>query len=208
MKNKRMSESRTYLSRERRELYSKLWKTASSNDVPMGPPSVASCEKCGDEKCKCKGKCSEGCPCEKEIGEVEAIDYSNRVVVALEKKLEEFKKEGFEKRVTLAQLKSIFRKGWQEGNSCESAMVRVNMFLEMLKGKKEFSVTKTNFVEDLMNEVRSDLLDMSLSWKPSEECVTKGQQDVEKYDLAFKVENVEELYLEDYKKVLSYWEEN
>ena len=78
----------------------------------------------------------------------------------------------------------------------------------MLKGKREFSVTKTNFVEDLMDEVRSDLLDMSLSWKPSEECVTKGQQDIEKYNLAFKVENVEELYLEDYKKVLSYWEEN
>ena len=208
MKNKRMSESRTYLSRDRKELYSKLWKSVSPNDTPLGPLAIASCSKCGKEKCPCDGECSEDCSCKKKVDQTEAIDYSNRVVIALEAKLKEFKEGGHEKRISLAQLKSIFRKGWRESNSCESAMIRVNMFLDMLKGKMEFSVTRTNFIEDLMSGVRSDLLDMSLAWKPSEECVTKGQQDVEKYGLAFKVENVEELYLEDYKKVLSCWEEN
>ena len=138
--------------------------------------------------------------------ESEIISFSSNVVEALQSKLKHFNEHNKPQRVTLSQLKSVYRNGagsfdkaihWQEQfpeKTCgEWALARVNMFLRMKGGdKRKDQVESLNF---------SKFVDISESWCPIQEDFDQTREDLKKYNLNYNFKDVKELYLDDYEKI-------
>ena len=131
-----------------------------------------------------------------------AIDFSKKVVEALKNKVKEHNSKS-KKKVTLGQLKKVFRRGagafsssHRPGQSRVSwAMARVNMFLKMVRGGK---------VKDSYRKADSDIARASsdytidASFEPSDEDFIQADEDIKNFELNdFQFDSVEELYLDD-----------
>jgi hypothetical protein len=79
--------------------------------------------------------------------EEEAVDLSKKITEILSSKVETHN-ENFDRKVTLLQLKKVFKAGADSkltedgGTKCEFAIARVNMFLEMMANGKITEVYK------------------------------------------------------------------
>jgi len=79
--------------------------------------------------------------------EEEAVDLSKKITEILSGKVETHN-EKFDRKVTLSQLKKVFKAGANsklaedDGTKCEFAIARVNMFLEMMSNGKITEVYK------------------------------------------------------------------
>lgn len=142
----------------------------------------------------------------KDSQESQIISFSSSVIEALQYKLKHFNEHNKPLRVTLPQLRSVYRNGagsfarathWQEQfpeKTCgEWAMSRVNMFLRMKGGdKRKAQVETINF---------NKFIDISESWCPIQEDFDQAKEDIKKYNLNYHFKDIEELYLEDYEKI-------
>lgn len=138
----------------------------------------------------------------------EAIDLSNKIIVALRYKVREFNKVNPNKKVTLNQLKKVYQRGaeMRSGDphalSIEPtlgigawAMAKVNMFLRMKTGDKVAIANK----DKAATRVNS-YIDVSANWVPSEEDLLQANKDIEEHKL-FNFNNIEELYLDEYQRM-------
>lgn len=131
-----------------------------------------------------------------------AIEFSKKIIEALKNKVKEHNSKS-KKKVTLGQLKKVFRRGagafsssHRPGQSRVSwAMARVNMFLKMVKGGK---------VKDSYKKADSDIARASsdytidTSFEPSDEDFIQAEEDIKNLELNdFEFDSVEELYLDD-----------
>ena len=131
-----------------------------------------------------------------------AIEFSKKVIEALKNKLKEHNSKN-KKKVTLGQLKKVFRRGagafsssHRPGQSRVSwAMARVNMFIKMVSGGK---------VKDSYKKADSDIARASsdytidTSFEPSDEDFIQADEDIKNFELNdFEFDSVEELYLDD-----------
>ena len=131
-----------------------------------------------------------------------AIEFSKKVIEALKNKVKEHNSKN-KKKVTLGQLKKVFRRGagafsssHRPGQSRVSwAMARVNMFIKMVSGGK---------VKDSYRKADSDIARASsdytidASFEPSDEDFIQADEDVKNFELNdFEFDRVEELYLDD-----------
>ena len=131
-----------------------------------------------------------------------AIEFSKKVIEALKNKVKEHNSNN-KKKVTLGQLKKVFRRGagafsssHRPGQSRVSwAMARVNMFLKMVSGGK---------VKDSYKKADSDIIKASTNdfiieaeLELTDEDFMQAQQDIKDYNLEFDFNNVDELYLDD-----------
>jgi len=131
-----------------------------------------------------------------------AIEFSKKVIEALKNKVKEHNSKN-KKKVTLGQLKKVFRRGagafsssHRPGQSRVSwALARVNMFLKMVRGGK---------VKDSYRKADSDIARASsdytidTSFEPSDEDFIQADEDIKNFELNdFDFSNPEELYLDD-----------
>ena len=131
-----------------------------------------------------------------------AIDFSKKVIEALKNKVKEHNSKN-KKKVTLGQLKKVYRRGAGAFSSSHRpgktrgqwAMARVNMFLRMVSGKP---------VKDAYRKADSDIARASnnytieANFEPSEEDFALADEDIKNFELNdFDFNSAEELYLDD-----------
>lgn len=131
-----------------------------------------------------------------------AIEFSKKVIEALQNKVKEHNSKN-KKKVTLGQLKKVFRRGagafsssHRPGQSRTSwALARVNMFLKMVRGGK---------VKDAYKKADSDIarakteITVEAMLEPSDEDFNQADEDIKNFELNdFDFESAEELYLDD-----------
>ena len=156
-----------------------------------------------------------------------AITFSAKVVDALKNKVKEHNKKHPTKKVTLSQLKKVYRRG--AGAFSQShrpgmsrggwAMARVNMFLKMKRGGKvKDSYRKADqdvasirfddlkFEDQKLEASNSNIFDLTDDMIPSEEDFAQAAIDVDLYKLDYDFQDVNELYLDDYQPLGFEWE--
>ena len=131
-----------------------------------------------------------------------AIDFSKKVIEDLKNKVKEHNSK-YSKKVTLGQLKKVFRRGagafsssHRPGQSRTSwALARVNMFLKMVRGGK---------VKDAYRKADSDIakakteITVEAMLEPSDEDFELADIDIKEYNLNdFDFTSADELYLDD-----------
>lgn len=131
-----------------------------------------------------------------------AIDFSKKVIEALKNKVKEHNSK-YSKKVTLGQLKKVYRRGAGAFSSSHRpgktrgqwAMARVNMFLRMVSGKP---------VKDAYRKADSDIarakteIIIEAGLEPSDEDFEMADVDIKNYNLNdFDFASVDELYLDD-----------
>jgi hypothetical protein len=141
-----------------------------------------------------------------------AIEFSKKIIEGLKNKVKEHNSKN-KKKVTLSQLKKVYRRGAGAFSSSHRpgktrgqwAMARVNMFLRMVSGKP---------VKDAYRKADSDIARASTkdyiieaSFEPTEEDFLQADEDIKAFDLNdFDFNSAEDLYLDDEKDniVLTY----
>jgi len=132
-----------------------------------------------------------------------AIEFSKKVIEGLKNKVKEHNSK-YKKKVTLGQLKKVYRRGAGAFSSSHRpgktrgqwAMARVNMFLRMVSGKP---------VKDAYRKADSDVARASLNdytieanFEPSDEDFNQADEDIKNYNLNdFDFLSADELYLDD-----------
>lgn len=132
-----------------------------------------------------------------------AIEFSKKVIDALKNKVKEHNSKS-KKKVTLGQLKKVYRRGAGAFSSSHRpgktrgqwAMARVNMFLRMVSGKP---------VKDAYRKADSDIAKASsnnyiveASLEPEDEDFSQADEDIKNYNLGdFDFASADELYLDD-----------
>jgi hypothetical protein len=132
-----------------------------------------------------------------------AIEFSKKVIEALKNKAKEHNSKN-KKKVTLSQLKKVYRRGAGAFSSSHRpgktrgqwAMARVNMFLRMVSGKP---------VKDSYRKADSDIARAAVnnyiieaSFEPNDEDFAQADEDIKNYNLNdFEFNSAEELYLDD-----------
>ena len=132
-----------------------------------------------------------------------AIDFSKKVIEALKNKAKEHNSKN-KKKVTLGQLKKVYRRGAGAFSSSHRpgktrgqwAMARVNMFLKMVSGKP---------VKDAYRKADSDIAKafsnnyiIEASLEPDDEDFIQADEDIKNYNLGdFDFISADELYLDD-----------
>jgi hypothetical protein len=131
-----------------------------------------------------------------------AIEFSKKVIQALKNKVKEHTSK-YSKKVTLGQLKKVYRRGAGAFSSSHRpgktrgqwAMARVNMFLRMVSGKP---------VKDAYRKADSDIakakteITVEAMLEPSNEDFEQADLDIKENDLSdFDFASADELYLDD-----------
>lgn len=131
-----------------------------------------------------------------------AIEFSKKVIEALKNKVKEHNAK-YSKKVTLSQLKKVYRRGAGAFSSSHRpgktrgqwAMARVNMFLRMVSGKP---------VKDAYRKADSDIAKakyqtvVEAELEPSDEDFNQADLDINAYNLNdFDFASADELYLDD-----------
>ena len=141
-----------------------------------------------------------------------AIEFSKKVIEALKNKVKEHNSKN-KKKVTLGQLKNVFRRGAGAFSSSHRpglsrtawAMARVNTFLRMVSGKSvKDSYRKAD--SDIARASTNDYI-IEANLEPSDEDFIQADEDIKTFDLNdFDFNSAEELYLDDEKDniVLTY----
>jgi len=141
------------------------------------------------------------------------IEFSKKVIEALKNKSKEHNSKN-KKKVTLNQLKKVYRRGAGAFSSSHRpgktrgqwAMARVNMFLRMVSGKP---------VKDSYRKADSDIAKAKYefvaeaSFDPSEEDFEQADKDIQEFNLNdFTFDSVEELYFDDEEDSVIYGLDN
>ena len=131
------------------------------------------------------------------------IDFSKKVVEALKNKVKEHNSK-YSKKVTLGQLKKVYRRGAGAFSSSHRpgmtrggwAMARVNMFLKMVRGGKvKDSYRKAD--SDITKASASDY-EIEVNFEPDDEDFAQAEIDIKNYKLEdFDFLSADELYLDD-----------
>ena len=140
----------------------------------------------------------------KELQNDEAVNFSIKVIEALEKKMREHNAASSNK-VSLKQLKKVYRRA--AGNIFADvpeinddkgkwAMARVNMYLRILNGEPLPRETYASIDFTLVDK-DIDLIDAVI---PTEKDFLKASEDIEKFDLNYKFNSINDLYLDDEDK--------
>ena len=132
-----------------------------------------------------------------------AIEFSKKVIEALKNKVKEHNSKN-KKKVTLGQLKKVYRRGAGAFSSSHRpgmtrggwAMARVNMFLKMVRGGK---------VKDAYRKADSDITrasasdyEIEVNFEPDDEDFAQAEIDIKNYQLEdFDFSSADELYLDD-----------
>jgi hypothetical protein len=130
-------------------------------------------------------------PKNKNAPQEEAIGFSCKIIEAIDGKVLKHNENYPQNKITLNQLKEVFRKGSEDcsnkDNCMEVGMAKVNMFLRLVKGEKM----------KISNAPLSDeAVDISTSLTLSDNDMEQAKADIEKYNLDFNFTTSNDLFLE------------
>ena len=126
------------------------------------------------------------------------IDYSSNVVIVLQD-LMKAHNNNCENKVSLKELKQVFRRGANCEEAKESelscgvlALARVNMFLrlkngEIMQASRSYEIGKSTDISDY--------------WFPNEQDLTKASELLKKNNLDYDFKDINNLYLDEYTKI-------
>ena len=155
-----------------------------------------------------------------------AIAFSSKVVFLLKGKLKGHNKKCPSNKVTLSQLKTVYRGGANafspsgslDKTRGEWALARVNMFLEIKSNKSKINAEKVSSVSKVdsptfeMDIVLSKELptkeeefDLTGALTPRDGDFEQASKDIKEHGLNYDFQNIDELYLEDYKPLGFVW---
>ena len=140
----------------------------------------------------------------------DAISFSKKVVQALSNKVKEHNAKN-SRKVTLAQLKKVYRRGAGAFSSSHRpgktrgqwAMARVNMFLRMMSGGKVKDAYRKTDQDVAKGFV--DIIDVSDFWEPEDEDFAQASIDLEAIE-DFNFDSPDELYLDEEKASEKWYE--
>ena len=143
------------------------------------------------------------------------IDYSIKVVDVLTNKMKAYNKSHSDTRVTLAQLKQVYREAGKHKACGLWCLAKVNMFLRMKSGQNVFGSKverETRKLTELELEYEDssvasykDSFDISEILCPSKEDLSSAAKEVEDQKLGFDFKSIDNLYLDEYKSVDIDW---
>ena len=147
--------------------------------------------------------------------EEQAIKFSSSVIAALEQKAKEHNDNYTTSKVTLNQLKKVYRNGAsaQEEKGLH-AMARVNMFLRMKQeGKITYMPARVEVeseLKELVFETKAQIrvntfVDITDNWLPVQDDFIKASEDIKAFELNYDFQDIDELYLDDYEKLDIIW---
>jgi len=143
-----------------------------------------------------------------------AIKFSSKLIFAFSEKRKAHNKNNSNK-VSIKEIKEEYRIGagdclGKDPNS--EGLARVNMFLRMKSESKshfEKEVKEEKVMEGLIFEENPDEsiieYDISNDWRPNQDDFSVAKEDVEKFDLNFNLKNLDDLYIDEYKKLDIYY---
>jgi len=155
-----------------------------------------------------------------------AIAFSSKIVYVLKGKLKEHNKKHPSNKVTLSQLKMVYRGGADAFSTSKSlgktrgewALARVNMFLEIKGDTSKINTEKTlppskegplAFEMDIVFSqelpTKQEEFDLTGTLAPSDKNFKQAANDIKEHELNYDFQNIEELYLEDYKPLGFVW---
>jgi len=151
-----------------------------------------------------------------------AVDFSIKLITALEDKFKTHNEENPNSKATLQQLKKVYIQGAYKfqatGDLNESlnlwGLARVNMYLGYKSGKKisinpekatSPAIKGLIFEVDRREASVSNFLDLTAEWCPSSEDYKMAEEDISKYDLNYSFSSLDDIYLE-YEQVSFEWE--
>ena len=142
-----------------------------------------------------------------------AILFSSKVVGLLKEKMKEHNRNHPEAKVSLSDLKSVYRRGAETNDRTKPlglrALARVGMYLRMKIGYSEEGFRDLLFqveLKDSLDYMKQSSIDISDSLLPHEEDFLLAQEEIEKNELNYDFNNVNELYLDDYEKGSWKWQ--
>lgn len=174
------------------------------------------CGLCDEEECQCP---CHGAKAKSDDPEDEVVVFSIKVVEALTSKAQEHNTNEQNSSVAFEELLEAYRAGADlrsafKGQTLgELAMARVNLLLraksgqfkDILSGKDEEKVKKelSGLIFNIENDsiLLNGELDMFDSWTPQEGDFIRAREDIEKYDLNYDFQNIDELYLSKYEQI-------
>jgi len=125
------------------------------------------------------------------------INKSIKIVEVLKEKAKEHNSKNPSQKVDISQLRAVFCRGAAQHqgflyitlDKCLFSLARVNMHLRQKTGEviKISNLKEKRFIFEL---------DISESFLPNEEDVTKAKADMEKYEVNFDFESINDLYLD------------
>jgi hypothetical protein len=143
--------------------------------------------------------------------EEQAIKFSGRLIELLGGKMRSHNKENLQGKVSLSQLKAVYRNaakgynyaGYSRG---EWALARVNLFLRVTKGErpdtiKDYEYASLGGLTFEAKVISVEEHDISTSWVPSQEDFTIAKGEIKGNKLDYHFTSVSELYLDDYTRV-------
>lgn len=125
------------------------------------------------------------------------VEFSSKLITCL-KNVAKNHNANYSKKVNLYQLKEVFSHAseiYQSSNDVSKvlySLARVEMFLRILSGDYLFPSFAAKEVIDAS-------IDASNIWNPSEKDFSIARDNIKKFDLDFKFNSIEDLYLEDFK---------
>lgn len=119
-----------------------------------------------------------------------SITFSEKVITALKNKVAEHNKK-YSKKVTLSQLKKVYRRGAGAYSSSHRpgktrgqwAMARVNTFLRMMRGGKVKDSYKAADQDIAKGSIEFLFIEASEEWMPTEEELIAAKIDLDNYDI-------------------------
>jgi len=131
--------------------------------------------------------------------QLEAIEFSNRIICALENKVKKFNKDHSPKRVTVSRLKSIY---YSVVSACSESdnknligFTRINQFLHTISNFNSLGKAKYDLVLDELD---------FYSEAQGDDFIKDAEQDIEEFNLNFEFKNLNELFIEIPKASLGY----
>jgi len=179
-----------FISSEKKKTYAELWKKNKRASVVEADEKAGYPPNCNKGYVEKDGKCV---PSPKEgktssaLSQEDAIDYSVRIVKALELMRTEHNKNNPQRRVTINQLKAIFCKNAGDHQRADDAgqtynhwaMGCISAFLRLRQNEKIKRIS-----------ISSNL------WVPSEEDLKEAAANIKQFELDFDFKNIEDLYIQ------------
>jgi hypothetical protein len=131
-------------------------------------------------------------PADKNIKNDKAIEFSKKILETLQAKVKAHNSENT-KKVTLAQVKKVYRNTPSDKDFNKIALARVNMFLRMVSGISSFAGSNSNLSKAVNNKYI-----IEASFNPTAQDLSRAEEDVNNFNLNdFEFTSAEELYIED-----------
>lgn len=136
-----------------------------------------------------------------EAGKIEeqAIDFSNRIMLALEAKAKSFNTNYSPKKVTVKKLKEIYVSAVSHCSENDSknliAFTRINKFLDVISNFKPVDPKRFKIT---LNDLEF------LGLGENEEYLAMAEEDLKEFNLNFNFKTLDELFIEIPKNPLSY----